>query len=287
MLHFISHNGKILKDDKAIITADNRSFRYGDGLFETMKVINGKIQLEEYHFDRLLKGIELLEFDKPAYFSREYFSRQIIELCQQNQQHKLARVRLMVFRGNGNVYELENNFPNYVIQTWKLQDGLNEFNKEGLSIAIYQQARKAIDVFANCKSNNYLPYIMGALYAKKQQLNDAIILNTKDRVCDTTIANLFIVKENVIMTPSLEEGCVEGVMRRYLLKCLPTLGFEIREMPLQPSDILAADEIFLTNAIYGLHWVEKCGGKKFRKDISEKVFENCIQPLNENAAIMA
>ncbi len=282
MLHFISHNGKILKDDKAIITADNRSFRYGDGLFETMKVINGKIQLEEFHFDRLLRGIELLQFDKPAYFSREYFSKQIIELCQQNQQHKLARVRLMVFRGNGTVYEVENNFPNYIIQTWKLPEGANEFNKEGLSIDIYQSARKAIDSFANCKSNNYLPYIMGALFAKKQQLNDAVILNTKDRVCDTTIANIFIVKGNSIITPSLQEACVEGVMRRWLLQNLPQLGFDVKETALETSDILTADEVFLTNSLYGIHWVAKCGDKQFGNETVRKIFENCIHWLNEN-----
>ncbi|MDI3320053.1 aminotransferase class IV [Pinibacter soli] len=287
MLHFISHNGKILKDDKAIITADNRSFRYGDGLFETMKVIDGKIQLEEYHFDRLLKGIELLQFDVPSYFSPEYFSKQITELCQQNQQHKLARVRLMVFRGNGTVYEMENNFPNYIIQTWKLTDNFNEFNNEGLSIDIYQNARKAIDSFANCKSNNYLPYIMGALYAKKQQLNDAIILNTKDRICDTTIANVFLVKDGAVITPSLQEGCVDGVMRRWLLKCLPSIDIEVKENEVEANDVLTADEVFLTNSIYGLQWVEKCGGKIYSNKIAKKIFESCIQPLNVNEEITA
>lgn len=287
MLHFISHNGKILKDDKAIITADNRSFRYGDGLFETMKVIDGKIQLEEYHFDRLLKGVELLEFDVPSYFSPEYFSKQITELCQQNQQHKLARVRLMVFRGNGNVYEMENNFPNYIIQTWKLTDNFNEFNNEGASIDIYQNARKAIDTFSNCKSNNYLPYIMGALYAKKQQLNDAIILNTQNRICDTTIANVFLVKGDTVITPSLQEGCVEGVMRRWLLKCLPSIGIEVKEAAVETNDVLNADEIFLTNSIYGLHWVEKCAGKIYGNKLAKKIFESCIQPLNVNEEITA
>ena len=129
----------------------------------------------------------------------------------------VARIRLMIFRGNGGIFDPEDLNPNFIIESWPLTNssGLNE---NGLTVDIFPGAKKSCDSFSNIKSNNYLPYVMAGLFAKKNKLNDCILLNSFDRVCDSAIANVFIIKKNKIYTPPLTEGCVAGVMRRWMLE---------------------------------------------------------------------
>jgi branched-chain amino acid aminotransferase len=142
-----------------------------------------------------------------------------------------------------------------------------------LIIDIFPDARKSIDVFSNLKSANYLPYVMAAIWAKENKLNDALILNQHDRICDSTIANVFWVKDNNIFTPPLSEGCIAGVMRKKILE-LATWNSDhsVEETILTQEILLQADEIFLTNAITGLKWVKECRSKVYKNTISGKIF---------------
>ena len=169
---FINYNGKILRQGTPVISADNRSFRYGDGCFETIKVKNRKLVLEELHFERLFSSIEQLQFSVPKTFTAGLLKEQIAALLKNNKHEQLARVRLTIFRGDGGLYDVENNFPNYVIQTWKLNENLEQLNANGLVVGIYTNARKAIDAFSHIKSNNFLCYVMAAIWARQQKLNE-------------------------------------------------------------------------------------------------------------------
>ena len=246
---FFTYNDKIYKHGTAIINPDNRSLRYGDGIFETLKVIKGKIQLRDYHFERLFLGMETLKFETPKNFTAAYFENKILALCKKNLHDSFTRVRLMVFRGNGGLYDAENHLPNYIIQTWSIENN-DELNSNGLTIDIYPDAKKSCDNLANLKSNNYLPYVMGALYAKQIKVNDCILLNNFNRVCDTTVANIFIIKNDFIYTPPLNDGCVAGVMRRFIIEKLYTY-FKIEEKSISIEDLEKADEVFVTNSIRG------------------------------------
>lgn len=277
--NFLLYNGKISKADKLLISPDNRSFRYGDGFFETIKVLNGKIILADLHIERLFSSLELLQFQPPNYFTPDYVKEQILELVKKNQHQKLARVRLTVFRGEGGLYDVENHFPNHLIQTWELNPANNLLNENGLVLGIYQDARKVCDHFSPIKSNNFLAYVMAALWAKQQQLNDVVLLNPYNRIADATIANVFVVKEGLIKTPSLTEGAINGVMRRHLLKSLREENMPVEETQLQVDDILQASEVFLTNAIYGLRWVKQLGESGYTSHISSLIYKKMVRTL--------
>lgn len=264
-MNYLCHNGKITSAHDPIITADNRGFRYGDGIFETMRCIDDTIPLVSYHFDRLYKGLKTLYFDICRSYTSTYFIKQIIELCKKNK-HNPARVRLMMYRGEGGVNDPQNHIPNYIIQSWVLPNKQWQLNENGLVIGLCKEVKKSCDILANCKTNNYLPYLYAAHYAKQQQWNDSIILNTNNRICDTTIANIFIIKNDQIYTPPLSEGCIEGVMRRYIIENLSSL-FSITEKLLTIQDIEQADEIFLTNAIRGIQWVKSFNSKIYKNSI--------------------
>jgi branched-chain amino acid aminotransferase len=272
-------NGKWLNEAKANISINNRSFRYGDGVFETIRLSNGQVLLWQHHWDRLSSALQTLQFQVPSFFTATYLQQQVLELTHKNGHQQLARIRLTIFRGNGGLYDPENHFPNCLIQSWPLNEALQSPNTNGLVIGIYQNGLKAADGLANLKSNNYLLYAMAALHARQQHWNDALVLNHRGTLADATIANLFILKDGMAITPPLSDGPVAGTMRRHLLEQLPAIGFEVKEQSLVPEDLLLADEVFLTNAIYGIKWVQRLEEKSYGCRQTTGIYQQIIQPL--------
>jgi branched-subunit amino acid aminotransferase/4-amino-4-deoxychorismate lyase len=235
-----------------------------------MRLIAGNILLKDYHFERLFLGLEVLKFNTPALFTKQKIEKEIRELSKKNECERSARIRLSVSRGNGGLYECDNKFS-YLIECWPLEQ--KALNENGLVIDIFPDARKSIDVFSNLKSANYLPYVMAAIWAKENKLNDALILNQHDRICDSTIANIFWVKDNNIFTPPLNEGCVAGVMRKKILELgSGNSDYLVQESVLTQEILLQADEVFLTNAIAGIRWVKECRNKVYKNTMSGKIF---------------
>jgi aminodeoxychorismate lyase len=275
----LNFNGTILNANKPIIEANNRSFRYGDGCFETMKAVKGKIIHSTEHFERFFQALELLQFDKINYLTPAYLHNQINELLQKNQHQQLARIRLTLFRGNGGLYDAENHFPNYIIQTWDLNSANNQLNENGLVIDVFKDAKKTFDSYSHIKSNNYLPYLMAALWAKKNHLNDALLLNPFNRIADATIANIFIVQNGIVKTPTFTEGGVNGIMKNYLLQCLKNENIPFEETLLTTEDLHLAQEVFLTNSIYGIKWVKQCGNTNYTMQLSGLLHNQFIKKL--------
>jgi branched-chain amino acid aminotransferase len=209
----------------------------------------------------------------PSLFTIKNIEAEIKSLCSMNKCEKLARVRLSVSRGNGGLYDCDNKFS-YLIECWPLES--RGFNENGLIIDIFPDARKSIDAFSNLKSANYLPYVMAAVWAKENKLNDALVLNSNERICDATIANVFWVKHDKIFTPPLTEGCIDGVMRRRILDADKTIKQEL----LTTQKLLDADEVFLTNATTGIRWVGQFRDKKYSNNISTKLFTDIVQTIS-------
>ncbi len=271
---FFNYNGKLYTEGAAVIGVANRGIRYGDGLFETIKLKDHELILASAHFARLWKGLQLLQFDLPKHFTPEKLEQKILQLAKKNNHTNAARVRLMVVRGDGGLYDAVNNQPNYSIETWPLPEGNETLNSNGLVLTIYSDAKKSIDTFSNCKHNNYLPYTMAALFAKKQKCNDAIVLNVLGNVCDSTIANIFLVKDEVVYTPALTEGCVAGVMRQHIITHLNASGITCKQQQITIAQLQQADEVFLTNSIYDLRWVKQIDDISYTSNVTQKIYSS-------------
>ena len=271
MKKFINYNGRIYEEGQAVGNIADHSYRYGDGLFETMKGNKGAIMFKEDHFERLYSGLKILKIDVPALFTKQTIEEQVAALCKKNECMSLARIRLSVSRGNGGLYDCDNKFS-YGIECWPLEE--KGFAKNGLVVDIFPDARKSIDVFSNLKSSNYLPYVMAAVWAKENKLNDALVLNAHGRICDASIANVFWVMDEVIFTPTLSEGCVAGVMRKRILDlAIRKKGFAVKEAILTETTLFHADEVFLTNVTSGIQWVKESRDKIYNNTISSKIFD--------------
>ena len=277
---FINYNGKFIDDSNPIIQANNRGFRFGDGIFETMKFKKGKIIFVDEHLSRLWQGLKRFQFDLPKLFTPDYIEKQILDLIQKNK-NSSARIRLTVFRGNGGLYDPENLNPNFIIESWNLPETNGDLNENGLQCILFKDALKSIDAFSNLKHNNYLPYLMGALEAKKMKCNDAIIFNSKLNICDSTIANLFLIKENIIYTPALSEGCVAGVMREFVINMLRKNDFNVVEQTISENDLANADEVFLTNSIYNMRWISSIENHNYQNKLIREIF-HLLKQTNPN-----
>jgi len=287
---FINLNGTVLRSGIPVLTADNRGFRYGDGIFETMLARDGRIRLAAYHFERLINGLRYLQFTIPASFTAEHLAAQVAELCRQNG-HALARVRLAAFRGEGGLWDLSGMAPSYLIQSWEVEEGSpggleagggmtrGAAGAAGVSLDVFEGGRKACDPLSNLKSANYLVYVLASLYAQKRGLSDCLVLNSRDRIADSTIANVFYIKNGRIYTPPLSEGGVAGVMRRHLLEALPGAGWGVAEKETTTRDLETADEIFLTNAVRGIRPVSSFRGIVLDSSLTTIIQKNILATL--------
>lgn len=275
---YILVNAKPVPAATPVISVADRSYRYGDGLFETMRVVSGKICLAGLHFERLFGGMEILMFNKPVGFSSGKLSEEILQLCHHNQCTDSARVRLSVSRGKGGIREDADEIS-YIIEAGPLHILGEQVFHQGITIDLFPHARKSCDRLANLKSANYLPYVMAAIYAKDNQLDDCLVLNQHDRIADATVANVFIIKNENILTPALSEGCVAGVMRKFLIEELHHAGFCVHETAVTVHDLEQADEIFLTNALYGIKPVKQFRNRIYSVEKSKEIFSRFVQTI--------
>jgi branched-chain amino acid aminotransferase len=204
-----------------------------------------KIENLDFHFDRLFKGLMILQFDLSDGFTKEFLSEEIKKLCENNSAYVRARVRLNIFREDGAVLLPVGNKPVFVIET----AAYPEENLTPLRLTIYKGEMKSTGVLSNLKTNNYLLNILAIQFAKDNGFDDAIILNSRGNICEASSSNLFMVQKGVLFTPALSQGCVAGTKRRELLDILPSLGFQVEETIITKEMIFEVEEIFLTNAI--------------------------------------
>lgn len=277
-MNYICFNGQVIDADEPVLMADNRGYRYGDGLFETMKVIKQNILLPDYHFQRFFDGLQMLKMNVPTGLTKKVLAEQILSLCEKNNCARAARVRLSAFSGNGGLSQ-SGNALQYIIECRPLDEQVNQLNEAGLVVGLYTDSQKSCDTFSNLKSANFLPYVMAAKCAQEKAWDECLVLNVYERIADATIANVFLIMNGEIITPPLNEGCVNGVMRRYLIEELDAAGYSVREQPVTPVDVEKADEFFLTNAISGIRWVRQFRKKQYDHSLTSKIYHDHIEPL--------
>ncbi|MEE4177282.1 MAG: aminotransferase class IV [Bacteroides sp.] len=260
----ISFNGKLLDRDGFGLSLANRSFRYGDGLFETIRVENGKVLWAERHFQRLSKDSGLLKMELPSGYDQEKFARDILNLYRENhKEDEPARVRFALFRQEGGFYTPQLNGVDYLIETSPLKSAYYSLNKKGLLVDIFEDYYKSCHALSNIKSSSALVYVMAGIFCKEKGLDDCLLINDERLLAEATSSNLFLVKDKRIVTPSLDQACVEGVMRSVVIDLARSQGIGVEERPLESFELSDADEIFLTNAISGIQWVVGFREKRF------------------------
>ena len=244
----------------------SRLFKYGDGFFETMRFFDGRIQHSYIHQQRAEKSLRLLKMPEPE-VGFESLEQNIIEYCSKNNIAS-ARVRLGFYREADGFYRPKNAISRSLCEIYELDFRGYPINSEGLILGSFKELTKNSNYTSLLKTTSALIYVMAGLHAKETDVDDVVIFNDSGRVCETMSSNLFAVIGDFIITPPLDEFCVDGVMRRIVLQIARDYGYEVAERPLSEIDLNGADEIFLTNAAYGIQWVGNFQGKNYRNVVS-------------------
>ena len=259
----INFNGNIVLKDSNILT-ENRSFLYGDGVFETVKIVNGKILFLEDHYFRLMASMRVVRMEIPMNFTMEFFEEQILSLVKRNNLVQSSRARITMFRKDGGYYLPVTNDVSYLIHATALDEMSYTTNTNTYEVDLFKDFYITKQLLSSIKSTNKLLNVTASIYASENGLDNCILLNDTKNVVEAIQGNIFMLLGNKLITPPVSEGCLNGVMRKQVLalaKKLPELT--VVEEIISPFDLQKADQLFLTNVIKGIQPITKYRKKEF------------------------
>ncbi|MFT4661923.1 MAG: branched-subunit amino acid aminotransferase/4-amino-4-deoxychorismate lyase [Patiriisocius sp.] len=268
------YNGELLEGSANGIPAGDRGYQFGDGLFETIRIINGNVCFFDAHLNRLKLGLRSLKIKYAADFDFGRLLNEIQSLIELNNIKEGGRCRLTVTRDSGGYYRPKNEVGfNYLIQVMPVEQNYFELNEVGLNIDVYKERVKQITPTSNYKTLNCELYIMASIFSENTGMDDVLVQNDQDAIIESTNSNLFIVSNSVLYTVPLVDGCVGGTMRMQVINLALANNYRVYETSFKPRNLLVADEVFLTNASSGIRWVQSYRQKKYIKEITPRLME--------------
>ena len=263
----LNYNGNLVAFEDVKITPDNRAFKYGDSVFETIKVINGKLVFWEEHYFRLMASMRMLRMKIPMNFTLEFLQDEILKTVLVNTKNN-SRVRLCITRKDGGFYTPTTNEIDYLIESREI----TFTTKDNYKVDLFKDFYLYSGHLSTIKTNNKLIHTLASIFAKENDLDNCILLNERKGIVEVTNASLFLVKGNTIKTPLLSEGCLKGIAREKVINIIESNNdYDIEETVISPFEIQKADEVFITNSIMGIQPITNYRKKTFSTDISKKL----------------
>lgn len=269
----INFNG-VIQDSDLQLTVSNRSFLYGDGVFETLKLVNNKILFFEDHYFRLMASMRIVRMEIPMSFTMEYLEEQILKLVEVLAIQDSARVRFTVFRNDGGFYLPTDNSISFVIQATKLENIKYKITKTQFEVDLYKDFMVPRQLLSTLKTANKITHVTASIFAKENQLDSSLLINETKNVIEAANGNLFMLMGNSLITPPISEGCLNGIMRKQIMGIAKQLdSIEVVEAAISPFDLQKADELFITNVIIGIQPITKYRKKEFEVKLANQLIE--------------
>jgi branched-chain amino acid aminotransferase len=269
---FINFNDEILPADSKVLSVSNRAFKYGDGLFESMRLMKGELKFADLHADRLQRGMKALKIDGYSQMDTWFLKDRTETLAARNK-CKHGRIRLTVYRDAGGLYTPTQNKAGFCMELQPMDEPRYFLNEKGLIMDVFTELGKPLNYLSNIKSCNSLTYVMAGIFKNQQKLEDVFILNQNKFLCEASSSNVFVWYQNHLYTPALSEGCVEGVMRQVVIDLALKNNIPVTEAQINPEILYEADEVFLTNATRGIQWVMGYGVKRYFNKLSKDLMD--------------
>ncbi len=260
---------------------DSRAFRYGDGLFESIRIIRSEILFFHDHIQRLISGMQALKIQVPQEWDHHFFYHIICELMAKNSISASGRIRIQVWRKGSGRYTPVSNEPELLIEVQSMDEPEFVWLDKGLRVDIAKSVHKVYDITSNIKTCSSLTYVLASIEAAEMGCDELLIENAYGKIADTCSGNIFIIQKGKIITPSLRDAPVAGVFRSNLLEMLRHEKFSVAEESITWEDVLLADEAFITNATRGIRPVAECRTKTYSTSITKMIFERFNEFLAE------
>lgn len=270
-------NGYLSEGAESDFLSRNRAFRLGDGFFETIRVVDGHIPFWDAHYKRLVATCAALKMELTPVLESKFLRRSLQELISAQQIREGGRLRITLFREGGGAYTPESNRAGYVAEVVSYFPNRFVIPDRGASLGTFTDLPKVPGKLSKFKlmGNHYS--LQAAAWAKAENFSEALILNDSGRIAETTSGNIFTVRGGKVRTPGLKEGGVGGVMRMTIINLCIQKGIPIYESDMDETDVIAAEEVFFTNAIAGVQWVSSFRHKRFYHKLSDFL----VDTLNE------
>lgn len=263
---------------KDMINVSDRGLQYGDGLFETMAVRNGRIPLWETHWLRLSLGCQKLSINLP---DKETIEKEIVLLCEGQNKPRFV-IKLIVTRGEGQrgyrFTDKQNATRILSCHVWTNYP--EKFQTEGVSVCYCETTLSENEKLAGVKHLNRLEQVL-ARNEWNNEFQEGLMLSINNKVVDGTMSNVFAVIDSKIYTPSLSLSGVAGVMRKTVINTAEEKVFSVSEKEFTKSELEMADELFLTNSLFGIWPIKNIGEKQFTnigkvtKQLQEEINKIC------------
>ncbi|QMU65317.1 MAG: aminotransferase class IV [Flavobacteriaceae bacterium] len=267
----LNFNGDLISGTRVKLTVDNRGFKYGDALFETVKIYHGKVIFWEDHYFRLMASMRMLRMKIPMNFTLENLEEEILKTVLPISNSKVLRARFSIYRKDGGYYMPDSNEVDYLID---VSESIVQ-RKNVYRIDLFKDFYHYSGLLSTLKTNNKILNILASVYAKDNGLDNCVLLNEKKNITEATNGNIFIVKGYTIKTPRLTEGCLKGILRKKIIEIITVdEDFTVEETAITPFEIQKADEVFITNAIIGIQPVTNYRKKAFATKVSEKLIKS-------------
>ena len=275
----INYNGKLVENTENGISFLNRGLNYGDALFETIKVSNRKINFLEDHYFRLMASMRILRMEIPMNFTMEFMEEEVLKTINTfDSSNTNFRVKMVVSRKPGGKYTPTSNDIDYFVIAELLENDTYTISDKTYTIELFKDYYVASGLLSTLKTTSKTIQILGSIYAKENDYDNCILLNEKKQVVEALNGNLFLVKENDLITPPLSDGCLKGILRQQLVTiCKKSAQFNLLEKSISPFDFQKADELFITNVIQGIQPITH-----YRKKVyNTRVAQILLEKLNE------
>jgi branched-subunit amino acid aminotransferase/4-amino-4-deoxychorismate lyase len=260
---FLLYNGKIIAEEELSLPVSNRAFQYSDGFFETIIFANRKPRFWADHLARMQEACAILRLEFPEGFLAEGFLEQVLELGRRNECGSMVRVKLQVWRAGQGLYTPQTNHVDWLVTTQPfVQTGLSP-----LKVGICQTIATIFSPFSGFKGINAPVYVLASLEKQDRSLDDLLLLDTQGHLAEGTYANLFWVKNQTIYTPLLLTGCLNGVMRRNVIRWAIKNNWQVQEGFYLPAELRNAEVVFTGN-VTGLRPIGLLEGEELAMDLS-------------------
>lgn len=264
----VNLNGALQSATSPLFSVHNRGFLYGDAVFETLRYSHNHLHFWEDHYFRLMAAMRVFRMNIPMSFTPEFLEQECLRVVEvQNTNAPSWRIRLTVFRNDGGVYLPATRDVSYVIEAKPLKE---EFytSKDNYGVELFKDYYVQKSMLSNLKSNNKALNVIGSIFMQEQGFDNGILINDDKEVVEFLNGNIFVVDGGVLRTPPLSSGCLDGVMRKQMLRLAKKQDISCVEEKISPFDLQQVQEVFMTNSITGIQPVTSYRRTEYQNTIA-------------------
>lgn len=277
---YVVYDGILRHTETFFIRPSNRAFRFGDGIFETIHYHKGELLFWDKHYNRMVQAMAVLRFFRGGFPSNSELKAQVVDLLVKNRMFNDARVRISLFRRGEGLYTPSNMSASWLIETWPLEAKGYQWLEKGLHLGFFTDFPRLFSPASPFKTLSAQANILAGIYAQQKGLDDAFVQNGNGRFIEAVSSNIFWIKDEILHTPAISTGCVDGIMRSEIIRLAKSQGVIVVEnQGAKEDELINADEIFLTNVITGIRWAVALKNRRFYARVSKVLYEKLRKSL--------